>query len=64
MSAGKGDSPRPFNGDKFRDGYERAFGTRTDHPHEVGEIVDGAECMGAGCWRILDLIEQPVREGE
>jgi hypothetical protein len=25
MSAGKGDTPRPVNGEKFRDNYEAAF---------------------------------------
>lgn len=64
MSAGKGDSPRPVDGKKFREGYERIFINRHDEPHAVGEVVDGAECMGGGAWRVLDLIEKPVREDE
>ncbi len=29
MSAGKGDSPRPVNGDKYRSGYDRIFRKKT-----------------------------------
>jgi hypothetical protein len=33
MSAGKGDTPRPVNGEKFRDNYEAAF-RKAKWPHD------------------------------
>ena len=64
MSAGKGDRPRPVNGEKFRANHERIFGRRDDESPVIGEVVDGAEFMGGGCWHVLDQIEKPVRDGE
>lgn len=33
--AGKGDAPRPVDGRKYREGYERAFGKRPGHWEQV-----------------------------
>lgn len=41
MSAGKGDSPRPVNGDKFRAKYLRIFADRP--PKTIGEPA-AADC--------------------
>lgn len=32
MSAGKGDAPRPVNGDAYRNNYEAAFGKKETPP--------------------------------
>lgn len=64
MSAGKGSKPRPYHGERFRDNYERIFPRRTDEPHSLGEIVDGAECLGDGAFHLIDQHEEELREEE
>ena len=78
MSAGKGSSPRPFNGQKFRDNHDRIFsklGTINLHGPCLstslaldrvmkGEIFDGHEYLGDGSWHTVDHHEQELRDDE
>ena len=61
-SAGKGDKPRPCDFAKFQSEHERIFAKRTDEPHEIGDVVDGAECLGRGSFRLIDHREQSLRD--
>lgn len=60
MSAGKGSRPRPVEGEKFRSNHEIIFPRRSDEPHDSGEIIDGAECMGDGGMRLIDHREESL----
>jgi hypothetical protein len=40
MSAGKGDKPRPVDGDKYRENYDRIFGKKKDQPKKENKKID------------------------
>jgi hypothetical protein len=57
MSAGKGDSPRPVNGDAFRDNYDEIF-----HKHKktsTNKAQSESEYWKAGAdrWREVALLQ-------
>lgn len=62
MSAGKGDSPRHVNGDKFRENYERIFEKPTHRVCQPGAIVDGMESLGNGGWHAIDHHDPALRD--
>jgi hypothetical protein len=76
MNAGKGSRPRAVDGEKFRSGHERAFGKpRNFHGPSLstsealdrakkGEVIDGHEYLGEGCWHTVDQHDQELRDDE
>jgi hypothetical protein len=61
MSAGKGDSPRRVDGNKYRDGYDRIFRKGLQLPcYLCGKLTDGkGHC--ARCKITTALDSQPLR---
>ena len=75
MSAGKGPQPRPYNGDKFREGHVRIYGERSFHGPSLstsqaldrakkGEVIDGHEYLGDGCWHTVDHKDRELMDDE
>ena len=60
-SAGKGDSPRPVDGEKFRSNYDRIF-SKTEPA--IGEEIDGFEYLGRGGWHAIDHHDPELRDEE
>lgn len=62
MSAGKGDSPRPVDGEAYRRNHERIFRRFTEHEPMKGEVVDGHEYLGQGGWHTIDQRDSELRD--
>ena len=72
MSAGKGSSPRPVNGESFRAGHDRIFNRNLHGPSlstinaidqaMKGQVIDGHEYLGTGGWHTVDHHEDELRD--
>ena len=62
MSAGKGDSPRRVDGDRYRRNFDQIFGRFTNEQPAKGEVIDGHEYLGNGGWHTVDQYEPELRD--
>lgn len=64
MSAGKGSTPRPVDGDRYRKNFAAIFERLTEQDPVKGEVVEGHEYLGQGGWHALDQHEPELRDDE
>lgn len=56
MSAGKGDTPRPFNGKRFRDGYAMAFGKKPAIQRQTNPTEESVKSLAVESASEIDSI--------
>lgn len=53
--AGKGDSYRPVNGERYRAGYDRIFGPKKTKEDVIKATIDDEVYLADDCVRLADV---------
>ena len=64
MSAGKGSTPRPVDGEKYRQNFAAIFQRMSENEPVKGEVVGCHEYLGEGGWHAIDHHELELRDDE